>query len=426
MMTQLAHRLQTAAGRLTSSPLWHPRTPEERNARLLYLNTASIGVPAAGIGAFIAVFMARLGASPAILSWLTSAPAFIAMLALIPGAVIAERNRDQVKVRCNAIRTQRLVFLLCAVLPFFLPGPLLLIPLVVLWAAKTVPESVSTPAWTAVIAHAISPTKRAQVNATRWALLSVVSAVASAFFGWMLDRVAFPLNYQLVFFLSFAFGWLDPLFFAKIQIDLLDLPEVSAAQSLFRRIADYFRPVLAHRPFLVVMALMIPYRFALNLPAPLFSLFWVNTLQAPDTLIGLRGTVGHTALVFGYVFWGRMAKRLGQRRLMAFSALGLALYPIVTGLAPTAAWLLPAAAIWGLTASGIDVGLFEVMLSAMPGQRQPLFAAVWSIIANAAAFAGPLVGAALAQRVGLGTALLVAGGAQVLAIALFIWLPRGP
>lgn len=424
MMIQMAYRLRIAASHLKASPLLHPQTLEDRNARLLYLNTASIGVPAAGIGAFMAVFLARLGASSTIIGWLTSAPALIGMLALIPGAIIAERNSDQVRVRCNAIRTQRLTYLACALLPFVLPPTYLLIPLVALWAIKTIPESISTPAWTAVIAKALSPQRRAQVNATRWALLSIVSALASAFFGWLLDLVVFPLNYQLVFFISFLFGWLDPFFFSKIRVEPLEKPVIGPDHGLWQRIADYFRPVLTYRPFLWAILLMLPYRFALNLPAPLFSLYWVNELRAPDTLIGLRGTVGHAALVLGYTFWGSVTPRLGQRRVLTLSALGLALYPISTGLSPSPIWLLPAAAIWGLTASGIDVAFFEVMLAAMPGQRQPLFAAVWSIVAQVAMFFGPLVGAGLAERIGVGPALVASGVAQALATLFFFRLPR--
>jgi MFS family permease len=179
-----------------------------------------------------------------------------------------------------------------------------------------------------------------------------------------------------------------------------------------------------YRPFLVFSSIILSYRIALNLPTPLFGLFWVEELGAPDTLIGLRGAVGHGALVIGYLFWGRMANRMGRRSLLMASAAGLALYPIATALSPSAIWLLPAAAIWGLTASGINIGLFDIMLAAMPEERQPLFAAVWNMIANGAIFVGPFLGAALAQNTSRGTALLIAGILQLATSIPFIFLPH--
>jgi MFS family permease len=134
--------------------------------------------------------------------------------------------------------------------------------------------------------------------------------------------------------------------------------------------------------------------------------------------------VGNAALVVGYILWGRIANKIGHRQVLWFAALGYAIYPIMTGLSPNGWWLLPAAAVWGLTAAGLDVGLFDMMLASCPQERGPLFAAVWSMMANAAIFAGPLLGAAFADATSIATALIIAGGAQLLMTLPFFGLPR--
>ncbi len=409
-----------------SSPLIHPRTQEDRNIRLLYLNTAIVGVPSGGVVAFLPVFLARLGASSSMVGWLTSAPALVMVLALIPAAMIAERNPDQVKVRTRYAWLYQLAYLLAALAPFVIPTTSLPVVLVVIWMLKTFPEAVSTPSWTSVMARAVPPERRAHLNGTRWALLSVMCALSSAFFGWLLDSVPPPLNYQLVFGISFVTAWFDPFFFSFIKVP--PLPHVPSehlhTDGLFKRFAGYFQPVLSYKPFLSFIAITILYRVALNFPAPLYSLFWVNQLHAPDTLIGLRGTVGNAALVVGYLFWGRSANRIGHRQVLFLSAIGYAIYPIMTGLSPNAWWLLPAAAIWGLTAAGLDIGLFDMMLAYCPERRQPLFGAVWSMVASAAVFVGPQLGAILSDATSLGMALVIAGAAQVVTTIPFIALPR--
>jgi MFS family permease len=402
----------------------NPRDQEDRNARLLYLNTALVGVETGGIMAFLAVFLARLGATPTLVGWLTSAPALLAVLLLIPGAMVAERYTDQVKVRNAYVAAVRLGFLLCGLAPWFVPREHLPLVLVLVWTLKTLPDVVAIPSWTVVMARAISPRRRAQINGTRWALLSLVSAGSSALFGWLLDQIVFPLNYQIVFLISAALSSLDILFFAHIRVPPLDRPARGESRTVWGRFAEYLHPVAHYRPFLVFLSATMLYRLALNLPVPLFSLFWVNELQAPDTLIGLRGTVGYAALVAGYMLWGRLANRLGHRRVLTWSALGLGLYPIVTALSPSAPWLLPAAFVWGITAAGVDIGLFDLMLAACPEQRQPLFAAVWSMAANAAIFAGPLLGAALSNATTIATALVIAGIAQWVTTVPFTALPH--
>lgn len=423
-MGLLIHRFAVLARRLKASPVVSPRTQEERNERALYLSTALMGVPSGGIAAFFSVFLARLGAAPTLISWATSAPALLLVFTVIPGAAIAERYADQVKVRVLTARLIRVSFLFCALAPFVVPPAYLPLVLVAIWTLKTFPDAVAVPSWTAVMAQAISPGKRARINGTRWALLSVVSALSSAVFGWMLDLIAFPLNYQVVFFVSFLLSSLDPYFFSFIKVPPLEEVARTATRGLVSRFAEYLRPVVHERNFLLFLACTVLYRIALNFPAALFSVFWVNDLNASDTLIGLRGTVGNGVLVVAYMFWGHCANRLGHRKVLWLSAVGFAVYPIMTALSPSAVWLLPAAAVWGITVAGLDMGIFDLMLASIPGKRQPLFAGAYSMVANTCIFLGPLLGAALGQATSTGTALIVAGILQVVTTIPFLFLPH--
>ena len=159
-------RLRYAGRMLADSSIVRPRTEEDHNARLLYLNTAMVGVASGGIVAFLPVFLARLGADSTALSWLASAPALLAMLFLIPGAIIGERNPDQVQVRVTTTRIVRGSYLLCALAPWVAPAESLPLVLIAIWTLKTFPEAIMTPSWTAVMARAVSPRRRATCAAT--------------------------------------------------------------------------------------------------------------------------------------------------------------------------------------------------------------------------------------------------------------------
>ena len=184
------------------------------------------------------------------------------------------------------------------------------------------------------------------------------------------------------------------------------------------------RSLAEHRAFLRYQAATFAFRLALNIPAALYTLLWVRELGASDGLIGLRGSVGYGALVLGYLFWGRCANRLTHRRVLRICALGFAGYALASALTPTAGWLPAIAVIWGLSAPGIDIGLFDLFLSACPRGREARLASLHQFAVNLAMFVGPLVGVALANATSTRTALVVAAGLQALTILPFALLPR--
>jgi len=125
----------------------------------------------------------------------------------------------------------------------------------------------------------------------------------------------------------------------------------------------------------------------------------------------------------GYWFWGRTAGKIGHRRMLIICGIGQAFYPILTALAPSMQWLLPAAVVWGLTIGGIELGLFDMLLAACPEGRQPSFAAAGSMTSSLGVMIGPLLGAALAGVAGITTALFAVGLLQMAATAGFLLLP---
>ncbi|MCC7352670.1 MAG: MFS transporter [Anaerolineae bacterium] len=398
---------------------------ERHNYRNLLLNGTCFGPVDGGILTYLPVFMARLGASPSLLSLLTSGPSLIALLSYIPGGAYVERRSNLVRLVASSSIITRSSYLLIALLPFAFAPAYIPVAVVVLWSLAAVPTGVMMASWTTVMQKAVSPRLRAQLNGTRWGLMSVVSAIAMALFGNMLDRAPFPAGYQVVFAISFVANLGHIYFWLKIRVPpfVRDRSEPSQETGLTQRVQAFLRPFAQSRAFVRYNLATFGYRLALNMPAALFSIFWVKDLQATDTWIGLRGTAGYVALVVGYAFWGRMANRLGHRNLLIICGAGLGFYPMLTALAPSMQWLLPVAMVWGFTVAAIDIGFFDMLLAVCPEGRQPSFAAAANILSNVAALTGPLLGALLAQALSVRAALFVSGVLQVVCVVFFLLLP---
>jgi MFS family permease len=421
MITDIAYRTRSGVAALLGRK---EMTVTDRNERNLLLSGAWFGPIDGGIYNYLPIFVARLGAPASITSLLTSGPALLGTLAFIPGGAMAERHADQMKFFVRVAIFGRLSYLLIALLPLLLTGSALPLAIVVVWSLASIPTSLAMPAWTAGMQKAVPPERRARLNGTRWALMSLLSGTSILIYGIWLDKGPFPAAYQIVFLISFAAALLNLYYFYRIQVPpFVPATHDGAHTSALARLKDFLRPLTESRPFVRYNIAVLGYRLALALPAGLFSIYWVNDLKATDTWIGLRGTAGYAALVVGYFFWGRVANRLGDRTLLLICGGALAFYPILTAAAHSVQWLLPAAVLWGFTASGVDIGLFDMLLAVCPEGKQPRFAAAANTLASVTMTIGPLLGAALAGVLTTRGALYAVGGLQLFATLAFLLLP---
>ena len=363
------------------------------NIRNLIFQTALAGVVNGGIAAFLPVFLVRLGAGTVAVSLLTALPAVVTILLSLPSGAIVARQRRLVRSSAISYLLLRICYLLVALVAAAEPS-LAAVLIVAIWGLSAVPSTIANTAWYSVLAEAVPPRRRPVVNGVRWALLGLVSALTVAAFGRLLDSLPFPLNYQIVFLISFVAGLLNVYFYSRLEIPDRE-PAVPETQrpALRTQVAELLRPLTEGGTFLTFCITTTVLRVGLFLPVGLYSVYWVNNLAATDTLIGLRTTIGNVALMLGYYFWGRQASARGHERVLVITALGLGFYPLLTGLADRPELLLPAALIWGIFASGIDVSLFEGLILVTPDDRRPRFVAVNTALANIVAFAAPIVGA---------------------------------
>ena len=402
------------------------RTEEDRNIRYITASVAVLGLTQAGTMAYLPIFLARSGASAAQLALLTSAPAVVAVLVLIPAGLFAERFANQVQLRVRFDVVVRTSSLILAVIPFLVPASSIPIVVIILWSVRAIGMAVASLAFMTVMSMAVPPDRRARVNGVRWAMMSIISTVFTAVFGRMLDLIIYPLNYQIVFMVSFVGAAGAVFLFSRIRVPPLDvIPRKPwRAKDLTQGVRSYVHSILESRVFIRYLLSTLMLRVAMSMPAALLTLYWVNELKASDTWIGLRGTVGYASLVIGYLAWGKIASRVKHRRVLYLSTAVLGLYPIGTALIPSAPWMLPVAALWGLSTSGINIVLMDLMLASAPKDRMPRLSSVRNLVANASAVAGPLLGVMLAQATSLRVGLLVIGVIQVLSMATFWLLPK--
>lgn len=397
---------------------------EDRNIRHLVIDTCWQGLMMGGAFTFISVFLVRLGASSLMVSLLTSLPAIMMVLFSIPAAQYIQRQRNLVQFTNRVRIFHRASFLLIALLPFFLHQGLVEV-VVAVWAIKTIFISFIDSSWTVVVAEVIPPHRRASVNGGRWALLSIVTATAVAIYGYLLDRLPFPLGYQLIFLFSFVGGVAGMYNWGRLIVpEQPSLPATMVrAASLRKRLERYVETFAQSPHFLKYLLTTFVLRVGLNLPAALYSIYWIRHLDASDLWIGWQATAGKLALIVGYFLWGRVAMRKGHHLVLLICTLGVGLYPSLTGVVPSQYWLPLVAMVQGFFVTGIDLSFFNTLLQVCPSDRRPSFIAVNTVFAHLAMTLAPLLGSALAEWLDIRVVFWLAGGVHVVAALLF-WLFR--
>lgn len=405
--------------------LVQPVDAHQRNVRNVLIDGVGVGI-VNGVATFLSVFLVRLGASPFVVGLLTSLPALTGIVLALPVGRFLERQRNIVPWYSRARVLVLSSYALTGLVPFFFSRNISL-PIIAIWAIATVPQTIVNVAFTIVMSAVAGPHQRYYLMSRRWSSLGITSALTVALVGVVLDQIRFPLNYQVVFIASFAGGLLSFAFSSRIEIpDNPPLAVRTSTQVPWRQRVRLgmaaMRENAAYSRFLLSQFV---FRCGLTFALPLFPLYWVRALHTSDSWIGIITTVQNAVLLVAYFLWSNVSRRKGTVFVLRVCAVGLGFYPLLTGLTQTVPILAVYAGVAGIFTAGIDLVMFDILLSTCPPHHTPSYIATYQLTIYIATFVAPLLGTMLADMIGYGPALFIGSGLRFVGAALFIVLGVG-
>ncbi len=422
-----AVRWTGALRRLWRRMPWYvsPDTIEGRNLRNLYLDTVWFGVLSGLVATYVAVFALRLGATTSQIGWLTALPALVNVVWLIPAARLIERQRRPMPIILATGVLQRLGYLAMVAVPFLPVGRVS--ALIVLGTLVAVPAAVINTAITALIPELVTPDRRGSAVSVRWLLMAAAETAAALIGGQLLGLMPVPLNYQVVIGVGTLLSLLSVRYLRRIRVpdsalrSTASLPKRKAER---RSLRHTLAGVRAQRGFVRFTVASFVFYWGIYLPAALWSILRVRELGASDGWIGLIATVNSVSTIVGYLYWGKVGARRGDRWLLIVATLGVTIFAFLTALVPSIEWMIPTSILGGVAWSGCNLALFNLMLGVCPSDRRPTYIALHTSLINVTAFAGPLLGAALAGWLGLRPIFVISGALRLAGLLLFVWLLR--
>ncbi|MBM3139486.1 MAG: MFS transporter [Chloroflexi bacterium] len=394
-------------------------TPTERhNFHHAFRESALIGVINAG-GMFLPIFLVRLGASNVEVSLLTALPAFIGVALAIPIGAFMQSRRNIVPWYARGRIGHQAAFGAAALASLLLPPPLIVPGVLSVWAVGTLFSTITNVAFNVVMNATAGSRSRYDLMSRRWSIMAVATAISTAVVGYGLTRLAFPLNFQIAFAgFTLAGVWAYRYGSRLIVPDHPAVTRDRAGRSLARRAADTVRLVRAHPAFISFEARRVVFAMGTTLTLPLIPLYYVRVLEASNSWIGLIGTVQSLTVLIGYAFWRQQA-RGGARYVLAAATFGAALHPLALSITHQVETAVVLAGLGAIFTSGVSLAMFDRLMTTVPDGYGVTFNSIDNTLVNIAGVAAPVLGALLADRIGLGGALAVAGLVGLIGAGLF-------
>jgi MFS family permease len=416
-------------------------TEMKHNFRQLYADVFWYGILSGSAMAFVTIFAARLGATSFQISLLTAGPAVVNLLISLPaGLWLAGRRMS--KVAYYSAMLHRIGYLLLIPLPWLFSDPTQIWVLVLITLAMSLPGAILAISFNSLFAEAVPPDWRGEVVGRRNALVAISMTVSTVLCGQLLDRIAFPLNYQLVFAIGVVGAGFSTYHLSRLrlaaeslasdqrQYEPGDLPpkkrqiRLPGSLQLIRRTSwkEMLRLDLLKTSFGAFMGVYLVFYIFQNLPLPLFPLVFVNELKLTDGMISLGSALFYLAMTLVSLRLGKLSARYQHYQILVAGGLLYGLYPLMIGLAHGQPMYYAASivggGVWGVTSAS----LLNRLMERAPEKERSASMALHNLALNLGVLAGSLAGPLLSHAVGLQEAVLIAAGLRLVAgILLKIW-----
>lgn len=421
--------------------------PENHRANFLhlYLDIAWYGILNASALSFISVYLVRIGGTAFQLGLMSAIPAVLAIVLAIPSGWWL-RNRPVDRTTFWGAVLFRAFYLLWVPLPLLFSDPVQIWFVLGITLVMSVPGTVLAVGFNALFADAVPPEWRGQVVGIRNALLAVTFIVTSLICGVILEKVAFPYNYQIVFALGFLGAAMSTYHLHRVRLTgdtprrvgrtLGDL----AMPGGNRAMGDAIRPGVGLRfltrlrslrpprfsilrgPFRVVLFVMFAFHLTQYLAIPLFPIYWVDRIGLPDQILSLGNALFYGTVFIGSTQLARLIDKWGNHRVTVIGALMMAAYPGLTALTHGVGLYLVTSCVGGLAWSLAGGAMGNYLLDKIPAEERPGYLAWYMVALNVAVLLGSMVGPLISRGVGLSEALaLIAVGRFFSAAAIWYW-----
>ncbi len=424
-------------GKIFNSPRPIPEQFRE-NFNHLFLDVIWWGVLSGSTMSFIAIYAVRLGANPGQIGLFNAVPAVISLIFALPvGQWFSQRQAGK-KIFWSSV-LNRLFYLPLIFMPWMLVNKAQIWFIILSTLVMSIPMTFFTVGFNTLFADAVPADWRGYVVAVRNAAISITAVITSLICGQILNRVQFPLGYQIVFLIGFLGAAVSSyhLWFvhsthptnpipskmeSPIKNDENKIEGVKNNGNYWQRWFGSLRLDVVKGPFRKIFFLLFFFHLAQYMGIPIFPLYQVNQVHFSDQTISLGVGFFNFIVFVGSTQLPRLFSRFNNRHLMGGGVLLMATYPALMAISRDLPSLLLTSLVGGIAWSIVGGVLYNFIMDWIPEADRPAYLGWYHLALNAAILGGSLSGPLLANWFGLPGAMLICAVARLaVGVAIFRW-----
>ncbi|MEW6180095.1 MAG: MFS transporter [Chloroflexota bacterium] len=392
-------------------------------------NFTNVQIDAIGVGLanaaspFLPVFLTRLGATSYEIGLLTSMPALAGLILAIPMGRFLQNQKKIIPWFSLARLGVIMSYAFTGFLAFLLQGQPLITAILAVWALATIPQTLLNISFSVVMNAVAGPNLRYELMTRRWSILGITTAVTVFILGQILDRMAFPINFQVMFIFLSVGGLISYYFSSHISLPDFQKPNPAGKKSLKHTLHEYAMLLSKEKPFQSFVIKRFVFLSGQALTLPLFPLYFVREVQANNSWIATINTAQTAIVIIGYFFWTQQSRRRGSRNVLLWTTLGAALYPILVAGTHHVGLITLFAGINGIFQAGLNLVFFDELMKTVPPEYSATFVSIAQGLQYISSILSPMIGTAIADLTGLSAALVVGGVLQLIGFLMF-WRNR--
>lgn len=394
----------------------------KQNQRINMINGIFLALAVNLTKPYNAKFALRLGGSDYHVAMISSLPAIVAALSLIPLSIWIERAANQQKRTAALMFTHKLFYLVMALIPF-LQGIDQAAMFVLCVGLMNLPFAASQLGHQTCVGIVFSPEDRATAMSLRNRSSDFARLIVMIITGQLMLRIPqsnqdFIHLYQIFFLLAFVIGMGEVASFMKFRgAD----KKSGAEQKNGNPLVEVLKQIPQQGDFLLYSACALIFYFGWQMGWPLFSLYFIQNLGADEFWLSMISITSSIFSILSVVFWAKLADKKGNRIVIVITTFLMALTPVVFAMTKSLPMMAIMQIIPGTATSGTLLVLFNSLLEVTPQKHRTIYLAIFTTTTYVSASIAPVISVWIKNQSGIVIALLITGGVRMAGcIALYL------
>lgn len=374
------------------------------------------------VSSYTAILALYLGASDDAIGLLTSLPALLSMLAMIPLTRLAQGYRSQKTIAASTALSGRFFYLVLAILLLFRRlNPAILIAITVIMA---VPNALLNVTWQNLQSKLFPPELRAGILGTRNAVVKVGVIIATFAGGYFIEAVSFPTNYSVLYGVTFILCMIGVYLMTQMDEGTPSTEQVATASAANEPYLQQLKAMLRDdqygRKYILFTLSMFVFYFGQNISGPIWPIYHVRELGLSTTVIGTFNSTQQILSIVGFWSLGKLALRRGDDFVLAISVLGNAVFPFIYSFTSNIPLMVLLQAWAGFWSAGWSLTIYTMLLDLSQEKYRSTCVATFHTALSVTGFVAPMLGTTLLRLMPGAPALRVASVIRIVGLLILV------